>query len=301
MARICLAWLYAITKYGYPTPVDRMLNAFEDAARLGFRYVEVEAVGERNLREVEERRGELRAKLGELGLDLVNFAGIFREIVSPDSSEREKGVVMLERAAELAAYFGVEMLQTDTFTPPLEFVGARPYSSAVVFGERYRARVDPAFSWRKFWSTLVETMRRASRIAAARGLKFIIEPRIGETVSNSDAMLRLIDEVGEDNFGAVLDVGHLHAAKELIPLSVEKLGGRIFYVHASDNDGRDNYHWAPGRGTVDWEGVFEALRKHCFRGPIAVDVGGPDIAARLDEEVATAREFLERMAAKYLG
>ncbi|MCC6005933.1 MAG: TIM barrel protein [Thermofilum sp.] len=94
---------------------------------------------------------------------------------------------------------------------------------------------------------------------------------------------------------------HLHAAKELIPLSVEKLGSRIFYIHASDNDGRDNYHWAPGRGTVDWDGVFEALRKHGFRGPIAVDVGGPDIAARLDEEVVTAREFLERMAAKYLG
>jgi hypothetical protein len=32
-----------------------------------------------------------------------------------------------------------------------------------------------------------------------------------------------------------------------------------------------------------------------------VDVGGPDITARLDEEVATAREFLERIAAKYLG
>lgn len=301
MARICLAWLYAITKYGYPTPVDKMLTAFEDAARLGFRYVEVEAVGERNLREIEERKGELRTKLSGLGLEVVNFAGIFREVVSLDGSERERGLAMLNRAAELAAFFGVEMLQTDTFTPPLEFVGPRPYSSAVVFGERYRVKVDPVFSWRKFWSTLVETMRRASRIAAARGLKFIIEPRIGETVSNSDAMLRLIDEVGEDNFGAVLDVGHLHAAKELIPLSVEKLGGRIFYVHASDNDGRDNYHWAPSRGTVDWEGVFEALKKHGFRGPIAVDVGGPDIAARLDEEVATAREFLERMAAKYLG
>lgn len=301
MAKVCLAWLYAITKYGYPTPVDRMLAAFEDAARLGFRYVEVEAVGERNLAEVEARRGELRAKLGDLGLEVVNFAGIFREIVSPDARERERALELLARAADLAAYFGAGMLQTDTFTPPIEFVGARPYSTAVVFGERYRVRVDPAFSWRRFWSTLVESMRRASRIAAERGLLFVVEPRIGETVSNSDAMLRLIDEVGEENFGAVLDVGHLHAAKELIPLSVEKLDGRIFYVHASDNDGRDNYHWAPGRGTVDWEGVFEALRKHGFRGPIAVDVGGPDIAHRLDEEVVAAREFLEKMAARYLA
>ncbi|MFP3195481.1 MAG: TIM barrel protein [Caldivirga sp.] len=59
-----------------------------------------------------------------------------------------------------------------------------------------------------------------------------------------------MDEVSMDNFGAVLDVGHLNAAKELIPLSIEKLGDRVFYVHASDNDGRDNYHWSPGRGVV---------------------------------------------------
>lgn len=301
MVRICLAWLYAITKYGYPTPVGRMLSAFEDAARLGFEYVEVEAVGERNLREVEERRSELKAKLSELGLEVVNFAGIFREIVSPNSAERGRGLAMLERAADLAVYFGAEMLQTDTFTPPLEFAGSRPYSSAIVFGERYRVKVDPTFSWGRFWSNLVETMRRAARLAAARGLKLVVEPRIGETVSNSDAMLRLIEEVGEGNFGAVLDVGHLHAAKELLPLSVEKLGSRIFYVHASDNDGRDNYHLAPGRGTVDWDGVFEALSKHRFRGPIAVDVGGPDIAARLDEEVVAAKEFLERVAAQYLS
>jgi sugar phosphate isomerase/epimerase len=52
---------------------------------------------------------------------------------------------------------------------------------------------------------------------------------------------------------------------------------------------------------VDWEGVFEALKKHGFRGPIAVDVGGPDIAARLDEEAAAAREFLEKVAAKHAG
>jgi len=300
-ARVCLAWLYAITKYGYPVPLEGALRALEDASRLGFRYVELEAVGEANLREFEGARAEVRKRLGELGLEVVNFAGIFRELVSPSEAERERAIGLMARAADLAAYFGAELVQTDTFTPPLEFVGPRPYSSAVVFGERYRVRVDPGFSWRRFWSNLVGTMRRAARVAAERGLRLAVEPRVGETVSNSDAMLRLIDEVGEDNFGAVLDVGHLHAAKELIPLSVEKLADRIFYVHASDNDGRDNFHWAPGRGTVDWDGVFEALRKHGFRGPIAVDVGGPDLRGRLDEEVLEAKKFVESMVAKYLA
>jgi len=300
-AKICLAWLYAITKYGYPTPVDGMVKAFEDAARLGFKYVEIEAVGEANLQEIESRRSELRKTLDALGLEVVNFAGIFRELVSPVEAERAKAIELLARAADLAVYFGAELMQTDTFTPPLEFVGPRPYSSAVVFGERYRVKVDPSFSWRRFWSIVVDGMRRAAKVAADRGLKLAVEPRIGETISNSDAMLRLIDEVGEANFGAVLDVGHLHAAKELIPLSVEKLADRIFYVHASDNDGRDNYHWAPGRGTVDWDGLFEALRKHRFSGPIAVDVGGPDLKGRLDEEVLEAKRFLEAMVERHLS
>lgn len=298
---ICLAWLYAITKYGYPTSLNTMYRAFEDAERLGFTHVEIEAVGASNLREIEEGREGLKAKLEELGLKVVNFAGVFRELVSSSEAERRKAIELMRRSADLAVFFGAEMLQTDTFTPPLEFVGPRPYSTAVAFAERYRVKVSPLFSWRAFWSALVDSMKLVARVAADRGLKFVVEPRVGETVSNSDAMLRLIDEVGEDNFGAVLDVGHLHAAKELIPLSVEKLGERIFYVHASDNDGRDNYHWAIGRGTVDWDGVFEALRKHGFAGPIAVDVGGPDIADRLDEEVLASRRALEGLVRRYLA
>ncbi|MCS7105039.1 MAG: sugar phosphate isomerase/epimerase [Thermofilaceae archaeon] len=299
--KICLAWLYAITKYGYPTPVDLMFRVFEDAARLGFTYVEVEAVGSRNLNEIAERKRELKAKLNELGLEIVNFAGIFSELISPFESERERAFESMRKAADLAVYFGAELLQTDTYTPPLEFIGPRPYSSAVVFAERYRVKVSPTFSWRSFWSLLVESMRGTARIAADYGLKLVVEPRVGETISNSDAMLRLIDEVSEDNFGAVLDVGHLHASKELLPLTVEKLDGRIFYVHASDNDGRDNYHWAVGRGTVDWRGLFEALLKHHFSGPIAVDVGGPDIAHRLEEDVITSKKILEELVNEYLS
>lgn len=137
-------------------------------------------------------------------------------------------------------------------------------------------------------------MERCSRIAEEYGLKFVIEPRIGETVSNSDAMLKLIEDVGEDSFGAVLDTGHLHAAKEMLPLSIEKLGNRIIYVHVSDNDGGDNYHWTPGKGTINWDSVFKALRKHNYKGYIAIDVGGHDIRDRLDEEVLEARKFIEQ-------
>lgn len=301
MPVLCLAWLYAITKYGYPTPVEHIFEAFRDASRLGFSHVELEAYGEANLRDILENKERIRDVVGELGLRVVNVAGIFPELLSPSEGTREKALLMMEECAKLATYLGAELLQTDTFTPPLEFIGARPYSTAIAFGERYRVKVSPEFSWRKFWSVLVGVMKKLAQLASDYGLRLVVEPRIGETISNSDAMLRLIDEVGEEDFGAVLDTGHLHAAKELLPLSVEKLGDRIYYVHASDNDGRDNYHWAPGRGTVDWDGVFEALRKHRFDGPIAIDVGGPDIADRLDQEVSAAKKFLEEKIRKYFA
>ncbi len=294
-----LAWLYAITKYGYPPSLKDTFEAFNDAKRLGFKYVELEAYQENNLNEIERNREKLLEHCESLELKIVNFAGIFPEIISFNSLIREKGLRMMERAAKLANYFNASLLQTDTFTPPLRFRGAKPYSNAIVFGEEYYIEIDREFSWRNFWKSLVEIMKKISKIAEEYGLKFVIEPRVGETISNSDAMLRLIDEVNADNFGAVLDTGHLHAAKELIPLSIEKLSEKIWYVHISDNDGRDNLHLAPGEGTIDWEGVFKGLKKFNFRGPIAIDVGGKEILKELDEKVIEARKFIEKMINKY--
>jgi len=112
-------------------------------------------------------------------------------------------------------------------------------------------------------------------------------------------MLKLLEEVDEENFGAVLDCGHLNAAKEIIPLSIEKLGEKIMYVHASDNDGRDNYHFAPGKGTIDWDGVFQALKKHNFNGYVAIDVGGEEVKNRLNEEVLEVKNFSKKFFKKY--
>ena len=297
--RVNLAWLYAITRYGYPPRIEDFYSFIRDAVRLGFRAIEIEVYGEDNLKAVEGERVKLRDFVESNGLRVVNVAGIFPQLLSPIDGVRERGLELFRRSVELATFFNAGLTQTDTFTPPIEFIGSKPYSTGIVFAERYRVKIPVGFSWRGFWGMLVKVMRECSKVALDHGLRFVIEPRVGETIANSDAMLRLIDEVGMDNFGAVLDVGHLNAAKELIPLSIEKLGDRVFYVHASDNDGRDNYHWSPGRGVVDWDSVFEELRKFNFKGYIAIDVGGGDIRDRLDDEVVQARRFIEDIGARY--
>ena len=299
MANVNMAWLYAITKFGYPPKLANFHEAMEDAVRLGFQAIEIEVYGEQNLIEVEEGKKELKDHLSRLNLKVVNLAAIFRQVVSSETREKERGLSLFARAADLANYFGSPMIQTDTFSPPIQYVGKRPYGENIVFGEEYKVRVPSGFSWLHFWKNLVSSMKSCSAIAREHGLLFTVEPRIGETISNSDAMLSLMNEVEEDNFGAVLDTGHLHSAKELLPVSIEKLNKKIFYVHLSDNDGRDNYHRAPGKGTIDWDGVFEGLRKYNFKGYVAIDVGGKDIDD-LEVEVVSSRVFAEQMYNKYL-
>jgi len=274
-------------------------NAIDDATRLGFEAIELEVCREQNLIELEQNKEKLKNYLETKHLKTVNVAAIFPELLSGDDKSRDKGLRLFARTTELASFFGAPLTQTDTFTPPVEYIGARPYSTTIAFAERYRVRIPSGFSWNSYWKRIVDILSRCAVMADERHLKFAVEPRVGENVSNSDLMLRLIDEIGMENFGAVLDAGHLHAQKELLPISIEKLNTKILYVHVSDNDGRDNYHRAPGKGTIDWEAVFEGLRKYDFKGHIAVDVGGKDIEDRLDQEVLQAKGFVERMGKKY--
>ena len=104
--------------------------------------------------------------------------------------------------------------------------------------------------------------------------------------------LLAVDAVQDENLGAVLDTAHLHAQKEILPLSVEKLGHRIVYVHAADNDSKTNEHLALGAGTVDWEGLINALRKFGFDGYIALDMGQ---VPEPDRDYAESKVFLERL------
>ena len=293
--KISCCWLYAISKYGYPPSLPDTHRALDAMAALGFTSVELEGVGEENLRAVHAEQKALKQRCDDLGLRVVNFCPVLPELVHPEKAQRAHAVDLFKLAVETATFFGCETIQTDSYIPPLEFLGDTPYKEGINFGKRFRVKVDPAFRWNDLWDWLVDSIGACADEAERADLKFCLEPRVGEIVSNTDALLRLMDAVGNDNFGAVLDTGHQHAQKEILPLSIEKLDGRVYYLHVSDNDGQTNEHLALGRGTVDWDGVFLALKKHSFSGYVAVDVGRvPD----LDEQVRESKVFLEKLATR---
>ncbi|MGE5549507.1 MAG: sugar phosphate isomerase/epimerase family protein [Bacteroidota bacterium] len=294
--KINCCWLYAISKYGYPPSVEDALNAFRDMARLGFRHVELEGVGEENLTAVYERRHEFKSLADDLGLRVVNFCPILSDLVSPEAKKRRKALDLFKLGVETAAFLGCETVQTDSYTPPFSFIGEAPYKEMINYGLEMRVRVPDGFSWQNTWDILVDAMARCADLSADAGLRFCLEPRVGELISNTDAMLRLLAAVDSPWFGAVLDTAHQHAGKEILPLSVEKLGARIFYLHVADNNSQINEHLALGRGTIDWDSVFTALKRYRFDGFVAIDVGRvPD----LDEQILESLRFLRGIEDKY--
>jgi len=292
MVKVSCCWLYAISKYGYPPTLDNMFKALEEISNMGFEYSEIEALGYDNLREILENKRRLKEHMESLNIKIINVCPIFHDIISPDKAVRKRALKAFSETCELAVYLNSQMVQTDTFTPPLKFISEVPYKEAINFGKVFKVDVDPNFNWKLFWRLLVDTMRKCNWIAEEHGLKFCLEPRVGESISNTDAMLRLAEAIDSENFGVVLDTGHLHAQKEILPLSVEKLGNLIVYVHASDNDGRDNYHLGIGKGTIDWIGVLKALKKHGFKGFIGLDIGH---VPNIEREYVESKAKLERL------
>lgn len=293
--KINCCWLYAISKYGYPPSIPDTYKALAEMAALEFTAVELEGVREENLRAVAAVRSEIKRRCDDLGVRVINFCPVLPDLVSPDGARRRHALDLFRLGAELAVYFGTSMIQVDSYTPPIEFVVRTPYGEAIEFQRQFDVRIPVAFSWERTWDHLVDSVRACTKIAHDAGLRLSMEPRVGEIVSNTDALLRLMDHVDDPAFGAVLDTGHLHAQKEILPLSVEKLGRRIHYVHASDNDARDNAHLAPGRGTVDWDALVRGLRRHGFDGYIGIDVGGvSDLDAQYQEGHTFVRAVLER-------
>jgi sugar phosphate isomerase/epimerase len=72
-----------------------------------------------------------------------------------------------------------------------------------------------------------------------------------------------------------LDVGHANVFSDT-PLEVwfSTLGGRIRYIHLSDNDGTSDAALPPGGGTIDWLEFSQSAARHAPGAPVMVGVDG---------------------------
>ncbi len=75
-----------------------------------------------------------------------------------------------------------------------------------------------------------------------------------------DEMIKIVHACGSPYVQIALDVGHCNTTDIPIPSIIDRFGKHIKHVHIHDNDGIRETHSIVGQGSIDWQGVINALK-----------------------------------------
>ena len=296
--RIACAYAFPICKYGYPPSFPDLEKALREIAAMGYRHCELEGLGPAHNRHFTTKRKNYLRLSAELDLHFHNYCIVGPLLVSPDIARRRKAYELYDSGCDNAAALGAETVHIATYTPPLRYRKI-PYQlkKSYNFDLDYRAEVPKGFDWKSTWSVLVESCRRAAETADRYGLDVLVEPRVGEMIAGTDAMLLLLRDVDHPRLKANFDFAHLMAQKEILALSWKKLEPHIGGIHVADNDTRTVEHLQIGTGAVDWRAMLALIASSRYDRYLGVDLFvRPSKAVPAFRE---ARNTLEKMVGEF--
>jgi sugar phosphate isomerase/epimerase len=105
----------------------------------------------------------------------------------------------------------------------------------------------------------LDTWHKVMDTASAIGMRVAVENVFDE---DPDALEMLIKAIARPDFGFCFDTGHFNLFSTVsMEQWFDRLGRHLVEVHLHDNDGTADSHWALGRGKIDFDKVFELMRK----------------------------------------
>lgn len=275
---IVCAYLYIISRYGYPPPAAETLLHLEEMKKLGFQSIELEGIREEHISDMYELRYTIRKKLDELQMQVPYFCAVLPGLTSLDKNVRRRNLILFEKGCEIARLFGAQGILDNAPLPPYQFPEdipvARHYDEDIIGN----AVFPNELTWDEFWEQMVGTYQELCTIAGRYDLTYQIHPAVGCVSANTDGFINFHKAVGRDNLRFNFDTANLFAIKENLMISLLRLGNYIDYIHLSDNSGNRIEHLVPGEGNIRWEFFFKTLHKIGFSGHIALDIGGEESA-----------------------
>jgi len=106
-----------------------------------------------------------------------------------------------------------------------------------------------------------QTLHPIVERAKAHGVELVIE-----NIEDKDPMdrVKLAESFASEYVRVSVDTGHAHYAHGStgappVDYFIRAAGDLLGHVHLQDADGYADRHWRPGKGTVNWHAVFDAL------------------------------------------
>jgi sugar phosphate isomerase/epimerase len=120
----------------------------------------------------------------------------------------------------------------------------------------------------------LDGLTRVAKVAEEEGIKVLIEPEPGLLIENSKQFKKFITTViNSKNIRLNFDIGHFYCVNEDPATLVYELSDYIEHFHLADiANTRMHNHLIPGKGSIDFRRVFDAIDDIGYQGFITVEL-----------------------------
>jgi sugar phosphate isomerase/epimerase len=186
-------------------------------------------------------------------------------ITEPQKSKRLEMVDEIKRALEIA--------ETVPFRYLIQHLG-------VAWEEYDERKIDYAFS----------ALEEINLFARQRGVEVLLENTPNE-LAGAERLLMFLD-VTHLNVNVCFDVGHAHM-RGSVENEYRLLKPRIRSTHLHDNNGTDDSHLFPGKGTVDWVRTMDLLHSAEGQYPLLLELREVDEMQHPIDSARATFDYLE--------
>jgi sugar phosphate isomerase/epimerase len=261
----------------YKRPLSQSLPAIIKA---GFTIIEISSspshIDIEDLSELEKIAEFLRRE----GIAVCSLHAPFSkeiDITSPNPAEREFSQALMHKALDAAVLLGSRYLVMHPW-PEKEFPAHSPERK-----ERKKAAE--------------EFIAHLSKAGRYRGITLALEnmqPHL--LISPMRDLLWIREETEEQDVVACFDTGHAFLTGDF-RAALHDLAPHIEIIHAHDNRGSNDDHFAPGKGDIDWRAFIKELVNIDFDGTILFELDDKDGVSEKTvlEDANSARGFLREI------
>ena len=116
-------------------------------------------------------------------------------------------------------------------------------------------------------------LKKVKHIAEENSVKILVEPEPSLLIENSQQFIQLMKITCSDYIKLNFDIGHFYCVKEDPSETILKLIDYIEHFHLSDiSSNRVHYHLIPGIGSIDFEKIFDTIKKIGYKGFVTVEL-----------------------------
>lgn len=219
------------------------------AADIGYDILEFQAQALLDMSDA--KLEELKAVAKDSGVELTYSLGLdpAYDISSYDENTRKAGIKYLTDIVEKIHKMDGKILSGVSYAG----WGVPPYE----------------FEKEKLLENSVNGMKEVSKVAKEYGITYGIEAvnRFeGVIVNTAEEALDYVNRVGMDNVGILLDTYHMNIEENNIGDAIRTAGDKLVGFHVGENN-----RTAPGRGHLDWDEIFKALKDVNYKGRIVAE------------------------------